>query len=116
MTTPYLAYTFSSGNANLPDNLTGATGSLDKYISTLLGFGTAVAFIYFVFQFIIAGYGFLSSEGDKGKIELARHRMSQAILGLVVIVAAIFLSGLLGQVLGLGNVLDIESIFKRIGL
>lgn len=116
MTQPLLAYTFTSGNSKLPDNLSQATTSLDKYISTLLGFATSVAFVYFVFQFIIAGYGFLSSEGDKGKIELSRHRMSQAILGLVVIIAAIFLSGLLGRVLGLGDVLDIDSIFKRIGL
>ncbi len=89
---------------------------LEYYLSIIIGVLTLLAFVYFIFQLILSGYMFLSSEGDKGKVEIARNRMSQGVIGLIVIVASIFLVGTLGKILGLNNILSIDSVLKSAGL
>lgn len=95
---------------------TTSQSGLEYYLSIIIGALTLIAFIYFIFQLILSGYMFLSSEGDKAKVETARNRMSQGIIGLVVIVASVFLVGTLGKILGLNNILSIDGILKSAGL
>lgn len=89
---------------------------LEYYLSIIIGTLTLIAFVYFVFQLILSGYMFLSSEGDKAKVEAARNRMSQGVIGLIVIVASVFLVGTLGKILGLNNILSIDGVLKSAGL
>lgn len=61
------------------------------------------AFIFLV----VGGFQYLTSGGDKVHAQAARDRITYAILGLVIIVAAIAVANILGSVFGvniLGNI------------
>jgi|GEM_PF-2400973 len=89
-----------------------ASGTPDKFISTMIGVLTLVAFIYFMFQVIFAGFGFLTSEGDKGKIESSRNRLSQGVIGIIIIVGALVFVNLVGYILGIRDLFSVETILN----
>ncbi len=90
---------------------------VDKYASTSNGEGiflfinnifkiaVVIAGIYLVAQIIIVGYAYLNANGDPKKIAGAWEKIWQSILGLVIIVAAFAIAGLIGNFLGI-NILS----------
>lgn len=94
-----------------PGSVVSGTATLDTLISRVIDVMIAVGFLYFMFQIIFAGFGMLSSEGDKGKIEMARNRMSQSVIGLIIITSAYTLTGLMLKILGLPIQLSIVNLF-----
>jgi hypothetical protein len=87
-----------------------ATAIFNNIISSAIGIMTIIAIIWFVFLFISGAIGIMSSSGDKARAETARKRITNGIIGLVVIVAAVFVIRLLGDILGISNILD-PSVF-----
>lgn len=87
---------------------------LDSTISQVIGVLTLVAFIYFVIQIILAGYAFISGQGDEKKIESARKRLTDGILGITIVVVAFGITALLASLMGLGNIFDLTTIFSNI--
>lgn len=85
--------------ANAPIQFQGA-------ISKIIGVMTVVAFIWFTFQVIIGAIRIVASGGDKGAVESARKQITTGIIGVVIVVAAIFIVSLLGTILGLNNILN----------
>lgn len=94
-----------------------APTTFERVISGTIGLLTVVASIYFIFILITGAISWMSSGGDKGKIEDARQRMMSGVLGLVIVVVAIFIVKLVGVVLGLPNILN-PAVFinNRFGL
>lgn len=81
----------------------GAVTALEKIaslLSTVVGFMTVCAGIYFMFMIIIGGYDWLSAGGDTKKLQSARERITNAFLGLVIVVGAWALIALVGQIFG----------------
>lgn len=100
--------------APLPGMGVEAVGApLAQFISNLLGFITGLAGIMFLIYLIFAGLSWVSSGGDKGKVEAARSQMTQAALGLVVVIAAYAIAGVVGRVLGL-DILNPVNVIKTI--
>lgn len=85
-----------------------------KFISSSIGLMTIVGFIWFIYIFIIGAIGIISSGGDKQALEAARKKITTAIIGVVVIVAAIFLVKLIGFIIGVPNILNIGDLFGQI--
>ena len=81
---------------------------LAKIISNALGIMTIGAGIWFLFQTIIAGYGYMSAGGDREKIQTAWKKLTNAIIGIIVVAAAYGLLALLSSFVGIGF-LDIGS-------
>lgn len=79
---------------------------LETVLSTAIGVMSIVGFIWFIFQFISGALAIVSAGGDKGKLEEARNRMTTGIIGVVVIVAAIFFIDLFGKILGINSILN----------
>lgn len=86
-----------------------AVTQLDNTISTIIGVLTLIAFIYFVIQVILAGYSFISGQGDEKKIESARKRLTNGILGITIVVVAFGITALLATLLGLGNIFNLNT-------
>lgn len=105
---------FPPGGFKGPGSLGNPAGQeasmLAKVISTVIGVMTAVAFIWFTLQLFIAAVSWIGAGNDKSKVESARGNMISAIIGLVVVVSAIFLAGLIGIVFGL-PILDVNTWF-----
>lgn len=74
--------------------------SITSVISSLIGLMTVIAGIWFIFMFLIGGYSWMTSMGDKHKLEDARNRIVNALIGLVIIVAGWGILALVGQFFG----------------
>lgn len=95
-------------------NQTNAPGLFAKTISLAIGFMTIVAAIWFLFNIIISGYQWLSSGGDKQKLSEAQSKLTNSIVGLVIVVIAIFVTRLVVELLGIPNLLDPTVIINQI--
>lgn len=87
--------------ADFPLTLRGAINKFNQVISSIIGVMTVVAGIWFIFQFIIGAFGYLTSGGDKTKTQEAQQKITTSIIALVIIVAAVFIIDLVGKLLGL---------------
>ncbi|MBU4210820.1 hypothetical protein KKC08_03895 [Patescibacteria group bacterium] len=93
-----------------------STTQLEDIISQVIGVLSVVAVIWFAFQVIFAGYAYMSSQGDKTKLETARKRLTQGILGLVISLIAIFLAALIATLAGFDGIFDLNQQFSNMGL
>lgn len=89
---------YSAGSA---DGVAEATGNLELFISNLIGFLTVLGGIFFVVYFVMAAFSWITAGGDSGKISTARDKMVQGVLGLIIIIVAYSLIGLIGGIIGL---------------
>ena len=78
------------------DGLTGIT----KIVSSVIGFMTIAAGIWFLFQFIVGGFKWISAGGDKAKLEAARDKLTNSLIGIIVVVAGWSVLALVGTFLG----------------
>lgn len=83
-------YTNGSQGQGLFDFL----GNLFKLIGVLAG-------IYLIIQLILAGFQYLSANGDAKKTEAAWAQIWQSLLGLVIISGAFILAGLISRLTGI---------------
>jgi hypothetical protein len=105
-----------TGPGRVPADSNEAVTNLEKTISVVFGVLSLVAFIYFAIQIIFAGYAFISSNGDEKKLEEARHRLTNGILGLAIVIFAVGLSALLGKIFGIGNIFDLNALLGTMQL
>lgn len=89
----------------------GALGVFSKFMSSVIGLMTIIAIIWFVFVFITGAIGIISAGGDKAAIESSRKKIVSGIIGLVVVIIAIFVINLIGLLLGIPNILNINQLF-----
>lgn len=85
----------------IPKTQTAAVDMFNQVLSNLIGFLTVIAGLWFIFQFILGAIAWLSAGGDQNKVKAAQEKITQAVIGLVVVVAAIFLIDFIGLLLGL---------------
>lgn len=100
----------------IPTDPLDATTKFEKFAGQLLGVLTIIGVLYFIIQIIFAGYSYISSKGDEKEMESSRKRLTEGVLGLVIIIVAVGLGSLLAKLAGIPNVLDIETMFKKMGL
>jgi len=65
------------------DGLTGIT----KIVSSIIGIMTIAAGIWFLFQIIIGGFNWINAGGDKAKLQTSKDKLTNAFIGLIVVVA-----------------------------
>ncbi len=83
-------------------------------ISGIIGFMTVCAAIWFLFQFLIGGIAWISAAGDKNKLTEARDRLTNAFIGLVVVVAGWAILALAGIFFGWGDILAPAGLLEKI--
>lgn len=62
--------------------------------STIIGLGAIVVLIFFIW----GAFEWITSGGDKGKLETARNRITQAVIGLIILVSSYVIIGFIGDV------------------
>lgn len=85
-----------------------------KFISTTIGLMTIIAIIWFTFVLISGAIGMMGAGGDKQAMESARKRITSGLIGLVVVIAALFILDLVGTLFGIPNILNIGELFEQI--
>jgi hypothetical protein len=87
-----------------------------KLISSIIGLMTIIAILWFVFTFFTGAIGIITAGGDKQSLEAARKKITTGLIGLVVVIIAVFVLDLVGYLLGFGSggLLNIVGLFGQI--
>lgn len=85
---------------------TTAPSLFNKVLSTTIGIITMVGAIFFIFQIIAGAIAWMSAGGDKGAIEEARKRITNGVVGLVIVISAVFIAQLIGYLIGFDIILN----------
>ena len=93
-----------------------AVANLEGFISAMIGLLTILAGVFFIVYFLMAAFKWLTAGGDSGKVSKARDQILQGVIGLVVVVAAYAVIGLIGTVLGLDLLNPGKEIINLINL
>lgn len=105
MILPTLIAQFGSGFQSQSPLTEGAEtdpgANLELILSNVLGFFTVIGALFFIVYFLMASIEWITSGGDTGKVTSARNKMMQGVLGLVVLVAAYGIIGLIGTLVGI---------------
>ena len=94
-------------------NVGPASGALANIISTVIGVITIIAGLWFIFNFMIAAVGMVISAGNEEAIKNNTKKMTQSLLGLVVVIGAYALISLIGLILGI-NFLALEFLIENV--
>jgi uncharacterized membrane protein len=93
------------GNINPPLNnpyfIAPKGQGLFLFLGNVFKLVAVIAGIFMIFQFISAGYAYISANGDAKKVEAAWIKIWQSILGLVIIASAFVLTSLVERFTGL---------------
>ena len=117
MENTYIASTFGDpwkgfGNLGLVGLSSGDAPSVfNSLISSTIGLLTMIAGIYFIFLLMFGAIGYMGAGGDKAAMEAARKKISTGLLGLVIVISAIFVISLIGYLLGLDILNPFEALF-----
>lgn len=98
---------FSAEKAGTPGE------DFEKVISTTIGIMTIAGMLWFMAQLIIGALGWVSAGGDPKRLEAARGRITNAIIGLTIVVAAWAVIGVVGTILGL-EILNPADIIDKL--
>lgn len=88
----------------------------DNAVSKIIGALTVLAVLWFIFQFFVAGFKWISAGGDPKKVEDARNRITHAVMGLVIIFVALVIIQLIAELLGIPDLLDLDNMINKIML
>lgn len=87
----------TGGNSHIP---IGGAAALSKILQ--LGYSLAIIFgiLFCLYVLIMSGRQYMMSGGDKQKMENVRHRLSYAIIGLIIIFLSYFIISILTNFFG----------------
>ena len=71
------------------------------FLSTIFKLAGTIAGIYFVIQLIIAGYSYLSANGDEKKTAQAWAIIWQSLIGMLIVASAFILASVIGNLIGI---------------
>jgi hypothetical protein len=86
-----------------------------RVISSTIALLTIIAFIWFSFKLVIGAIGVISAGGDKGKLAKARDDITNGLIGLVIVISAIFIVGLLGILFDI-DILNLSDLIFNLSL
>lgn len=101
MITPLLQTTLDFTQAAKEQELAGAATTFPELISGLLSGIMAMAALLVLLYLVWAGVEWITAGGDSSKIEKARTKIMQSIIGIIVLSAALAFFMLLQSFLGL---------------
>jgi cytochrome bd-type quinol oxidase subunit 2 len=107
---------FNPIGAYAPDVANGsavAAEQFTKFASNLIGLLTTVGGLMFMLYFILGGLSWITAGGDKAKVDDAKAKMTNAAIGLIIIVAAYAIGYIVGEVLGI-KILEPAEILKTL--
>lgn len=110
---PTLEGVGSLGDTSVLTTDAAASFIFSNIISTVLGVTTISAGLWFMFQIFSGAFQWLTSGGDKQALENARKRLTHAVIGLLLVVLAYALIGIVGLIIGL-DILNFQKMFISI--
>jgi len=88
-------------NAFLPDTNVSAESSFSKIVGGTVSLLVIIGIIFFVLTIILGGIKWIGSSGDEKKLAVARNQITNAIIGLIVVIGVFAIVKLIGAMFGL---------------
>ncbi|MBP9817816.1 hypothetical protein KBC75_03640 [Candidatus Shapirobacteria bacterium] len=85
----------------LPKYASTQGSGLFLFLSNLFQVVAVIGGIYMIFQFIMAGYAYISASGDVKATQAAFDRIWQSILGMVIIASAFVIASVVTRLTGI---------------
>lgn len=111
------------GSINNPDGglgpfskITGfdeALNIFENIFSNVFAVLTIAGSLWFVIHFILGAYSWMTAGGDKAMLKTAQDKITRAVTGLVILVAAYALISIIGSLVGL-DILNPKETLKLI--
>ena len=86
----------------------------ETVISNILGVLTVAAVIWFVLQVIFGAYSWITSGGDQKAVEGARMKVTNAVVGLVIVLVALVLTSVIAFLLGIDSILNVGEFINKL--
>jgi len=86
---------------------------MERFISQIIGLITTIGSIIFIVMFLYSALKWITAGGDSSKVEKARDGMVQGVIGLVIMVGAYGIIGLIGTAIGI-NILNPADQIREI--
>lgn len=87
--------------SSAPDSASGGASVLGLYIALLIQTSLILGGLAVLLYMFTGAIGWITAGGDSGKIEKARERIIQSIVGLAVLASVVALAAFIGPVFGL---------------
>ena len=85
-----------------------------KILSNLVGFLTLIGGLFFLIYFMIGGLNWIMAGGKPENIQKAQDTMTNAVIGLIIMVAAYSIAFIVSKVLGV-EFLNIGEVVSKLG-
>lgn len=98
-------------NANISSpngNIINPDQSIGSIVSFLVAFIIVVAFLAALFYIVLGAFQWITSGGDKAKVDSARNHIIAAILGLIIIALSFVIINVVISALGLGSLTSLR--------
>jgi len=92
------------GDGALSNPGNDAANLFNKFLSGAIGIVTIVAFVWFVFLVISGALGIMFSAGDKNAVATGTKKITNGLIGIVIIVLAFVIIRIISYLLGFTNV------------
>ena len=96
-----MIFTAIFGKIDNPTTLTDGPQGFFNFLSTIFKFSGVIAGLFFVVKIILAGFGYLSANGDEKKVAAAWATIWQSIIGLIIVSSAFVIAGVIGYIFGI---------------
>ncbi len=102
-----------SGSGFIPVlNEEGVGKVLEKVMSMVLGFFTILGGLMFIIFFVLGALSWLTAGGKPEQLKRAQEQLTNALIGLIIVVASYAVFYILGQILGLEILNPAKSLLK----
>lgn len=89
------------GTISNPTAFADGPAGFFNFLSAIFKLAGTIAGIYFVIQIIIAGYTYLSANGDEKKTTQAWATIWQSLIGITIVASAFILASAVGKLVGI---------------
>lgn len=93
----------------------GGPAMLETVITTLISLFTILAGLWFIIQIFIGTFNWISAGSDKSALERSQKRITNAVIGLFLVIFAYGFIAIAGLVLGL-NILNPAATISNLKL
>lgn len=87
------------GNITVPAGIPQDVLKTGDFLSALVRFMVVIAGVFTLWQFLSGALGFITSNGDKGKLTEAQNKIQSAIVGLIIMAASFIIIALISKIL-----------------
>ncbi len=95
----YAAASDVVGTISLPVGIPGDIGKTGDFISAIIRFFLIIGGLFTLWQFLSGGLAYITSNGEKAKIQEAGTRITTAITGLVIMAASFVIIAIVSALL-----------------